>query len=117
MISVSYPEEGFANILGQLIEQKIKEPDKAELARNIRGKLYIEIRNMNVGATVEFEGEKIKVTGEKPEKDFGMISVPDYDTLTLLSTAGMLKQMRLMLSGKLKIKKIGLARKFGALLG
>lgn len=116
MVSVSYPEEGFANILGQLIEQKIQDPKKAEIAKKMRGKIYIEIRNMEVGATVELNGESIRVTNEKPEKGYAMISVSDYDTLTLVATSGLLKQMQLMLSGKLKIKKIGLARKFGALI-
>ncbi|MEM1751601.1 MAG: SCP2 sterol-binding domain-containing protein [Archaeoglobaceae archaeon] len=117
MVSVSYPEEGFANIVGQLIEQKLKEnPKKAEIAKKLRGTIFLEIRDMGVSATVEADGEKIKVTNEKPEKDFALISVSDYDTLTLVSTSGLLKQLRLMLSGKLKIKKIGLARKFGALI-
>ncbi|MEM4689740.1 MAG: SCP2 sterol-binding domain-containing protein [Archaeoglobaceae archaeon] len=117
MVSVSYPEEGFANIVGQLIEQKLKEnPKKAEIAKKLRGTIFLEIRDMGVSATVEADGEKIKVTNEKPEKDFALISVSDYDTLTLVSTSGLLKQLRLMLSGRLKIKKIGLARKFGALI-
>ncbi|MEM0302682.1 MAG: SCP2 sterol-binding domain-containing protein [Archaeoglobaceae archaeon] len=117
MVSVSYPEEGFANIVGQLIEQKLKEnPKKAEIAKKLRGTIFLEIRDMGVSATVEFLNDAIKVTDEKPQKDFALISVSDYETLTLLSTSGLLKQLRLMLSGKLKIKKIGLARKFGALI-
>jgi len=116
MISISYPEEGFANIIGQLIEQKLKDPKKAEIAKNMRGKVYIEIRNIGVGATVDFDGDKIKISHEKPKKDFAMISVSDYETLTLLSSAGLLKQIRIMLSGRLKIKKIGFAKKFGALI-
>ncbi|MCS7143787.1 MAG: SCP2 sterol-binding domain-containing protein [Archaeoglobaceae archaeon] len=117
MVSISYPDRGFPNVVGQLIEQKLKEnPKKAEIAKKMRGKIFLEIRNIGVGATVELDGENIKVTNEKPEKDFALISVSDYDTLTLVSSSGLLKQMRLMLSGKLKIKKIGLARKFGILL-
>ncbi|MCQ4153067.1 MAG: SCP2 sterol-binding domain-containing protein [Archaeoglobi archaeon] len=116
MVSVRYPEEGFANIIGQLLEQRLKEPKKAEIAKNMRGKVYIEIRNIGVGATVEFDGDKINVTNEKPKKDSAIISVSDYETLTLLSSAGLLKQIRLMLSGKLKIRKIGFAKKFGALI-
>lgn len=116
MVSVSYPESGFANIIGQLIEQKVSEPKKAEIAKKMKGKLFLEIRDIRVGATIEFSGEKINVSNERPQKDFALISVADYNTLTLLSSAGMLKQLRLMISGKLKIKKIGFARKFGALL-
>ncbi|MDI9610688.1 MAG: SCP2 sterol-binding domain-containing protein [Archaeoglobaceae archaeon] len=116
MVVVSYPEGGFANIVGQLLEQKLSDPKKAEIAKKMRGKIFLEIRDLGVGATIEFMGEKIKISDEKPQKDFALISVANYNTLALLSSAGMLKQLRLMLSGKLKIKKIGLARKFGALL-
>lgn len=117
MVSVTYPEEGFANIVGQLIEQKLRDnPKKAEIAKKLRGTILLEIRDMGVSATVEADGERIKVTNEKPEKNFALISVSDYDTLTMVSTSGLFKQLRLMLSGKLKIKKIGLARKFGALI-
>lgn len=34
----------------------------------MRGKIYIEIRNMEVGATVELNGESIRVTNEKTRK-------------------------------------------------
>ncbi|MDK2795365.1 MAG: hypothetical protein PWQ22_146 [Archaeoglobaceae archaeon] len=116
MVRVSYPESGFANMLGQLIEQNLREASKAEIAKNMKGEIYLEIRDIEVGATVEFKGEDVEVRNEKPEKPFAMISVADYNTLSLVSSSGILKQLRLILSGKLKIKNMGFARKFGALL-
>lgn len=116
MVSVIYPESGFGSIIGQLIEQKLKDPKKAEMAKKMKGKIFLEIRDMGVGATIEFKGESVEVKNERPDKDFAMISVADYNTLSLLSTSGILKQLRLILSGRLKIKNMGFARKFGALI-
>ncbi|MCX8172543.1 MAG: SCP2 sterol-binding domain-containing protein [Archaeoglobaceae archaeon] len=116
MVRISYPEKGFPNVVGQLIEEKLKDPKKLEMAKNMHGKIFLEIRNLGVFATVEMDGENIRVTADKPDKDYAVISVSDYDTLTIVSTSGLLKQLKLMISGKLRVKKIKLARKFGILL-
>ncbi|MCS7130019.1 MAG: SCP2 sterol-binding domain-containing protein [Archaeoglobaceae archaeon] len=116
MVVVSYPEEGFANMLGQLIEQKVKEEKKAEIAKKMNGKLFLEIREIGVGAMVEFSGESIRVSNERPEKVTALISVADYNTLTMLLTSGILKQLKFIISGKLKIKNLSFVRKFGAIL-
>jgi predicted lipid carrier protein YhbT len=116
MVEVIYSESGFGNVIGQLLEQKLKDPKRAEIAKKMKGKIFLEVRDMGVGATVEFGGGRVEVKNERPQKDFALISVADYNTLASLSSSGILKQLKLVVTGKLKIKNFGFARKFGALI-
>ncbi len=115
-MDVVYDESGFASILGQLIQQKIEDPAKRKMAKKMKGKIVVELRDMNVSATVIFSGNKIEVrNGELPANS--LISA-DFETINTLSSGkvGMLGVLKLMITGKLKIKGIGMARKFQKLL-
>ena len=118
-VEITYEKEGFASILGQLLEQNLSEnPQKVEKAREMEGSIVIQVRDMDTSATVEFGKNRITVYNGTPVKGkFAMISA-DFETINALSTgkAGMLKTLVWILKGKLKIKGIRMARKFQSLL-
>ncbi len=106
-------ESGLAAIIGQLIEQKVN-ANKEKIART-RGSITVKITDMNAEATVYFEGDRIVVKNggggdARIEADFATISAL---TAGKVGTLGVIK---LMLKGKLKIKGIGMAKRFQALL-
>ncbi|WP_202319224.1 SCP2 sterol-binding domain-containing protein [Archaeoglobus neptunius] len=118
-LEVTYEKQGFASILGQLIEQSLsKNPAKGNVVRDLKGSLVVEVTDMDVSATVEFNRDRITVYNGKPvEGKFAVISA-DFETINALSAgkAGLLKTLRWVLSGRLKIKGMRMARKFQSLL-
>lgn len=118
-VEVTYENEGFAMILGQLIDQAItKNPSKGNLVRNLKGNVVVEVTDMNTAATVEFNNGKITVyNGAPTEGKYSLIS-SDFETINSLASgeAGLLKTLKLIITGKLKIKGIRMARKFQSLL-
>ncbi len=118
-VEVTYENQGFAMILGQLIDQTLtKNPSKGNLVRDLEGNLVVEVTDMNASATVEFNKGRITVYNGMPTKGKFSIISSDFETINSLATgkAGLLKTLRLILSGKLKIKGIRMARKFQSLL-
>jgi len=117
MVEVKYDETGFAAIIGQLIQQKLEDPRKATMAKDIRGRIVIDVRDMGVAATVEFESDRIVVRNGKVGENYAEISA-DFETINSLATGeiGTLGVLKLMLKGKLKIRGIGMAGKFQSIL-
>ncbi len=118
-VEVTYENQGFAMVLGQLIDQALTEnPSKGNIVRELKGNLVVELTDMNAAATVEFNMGKITVYNGKPTKGKFSVISSDFETINSLATGkvGMLRTLRLMASGKLKIKGIRMARKFQSLL-
>jgi hypothetical protein len=118
-VEVTYENQGFAMVLGQLIEQALtSNPSKGNLVRELKGNLVVELTDMNAAATVEFNKGRITVYNGRPTKGKFSVISSDFETINSLATgkAGMLKTLRLMARGKLKIKGIRMARKFQSLL-
>ncbi|AAB90785.1 SCP2 sterol-binding domain-containing protein [Archaeoglobus fulgidus] len=118
-VEVTYENQGFAMILGQLIDQALtKNPSKGNLVRDLEGNLVVEVTDMNAAATVEFNKGRITVYNGMPAKGKFSIISSDFETINSLATgkAGMLKTLKLLATGKLKIKGIRMARKFQSLL-
>ncbi len=113
-MKIEYEPSGLAAILGQLLEQKMDE-EKRKIARNLKGSLTIEARDLNAASTIYFEGDKILLKNEKSGN--AMIST-DFQTLNDLASGkiSFFGTLRLMISGKLKIKGFGLVKKFQKLL-
>ncbi len=116
MVEVIYDDVGLASMLGQLLQQKLSDPRKAEIAKSMRGRLVIEVRDMNIAATIVFAGDRIEVRNGGGNAD-SVISA-DFQTINSLATGqvGILGVLKLMITGKLKIKGIGMARKFQEIL-
>lgn len=118
MVEVLYPKEGLANLLGNLLMQNIRrDKRKAEIATKTRGIALIEIKDLGFTATIEFKGDKIEVRNGKPEgSNYALISA-NYGVISyLLGNSSTIKTLRLMLSGKLKVKKITLAKRLSTLM-
>ncbi|MDI3497310.1 SCP2 sterol-binding domain-containing protein [Archaeoglobus sp.] len=118
-VEVTYENQGFAMILGQLIDQALtKNPSKGNLVRDLEGNLVVEVTDMNAAATVEFNKGRITVYNGMPAKGKFSIISSDFETINSLATgkAGMLKTLKLLATGKLKIKGLRMARKFQSLL-
>jgi len=119
MVEVIYPKEGLANLLGNLLLQNTKrDRKKAEIARKTRGTVVIEVRDLGFSATVEFKGDKIEVRNGKPEglSDYALISANFGVISYLLGNNSTINSLKLMLSGKLKIRKIMLAKKLSTIM-
>lgn len=114
-VEVTYERDGLASILGQLIEQILSEkPARANLARDMKGSVVVKVRDMDATATVEFNQGRITVYNGQPVRGkFSVISA-DFDVINDLATgrAGMLKTMLWVLTRRLRIKGIRMARKF-----
>ncbi|WP_290596071.1 MULTISPECIES: SCP2 sterol-binding domain-containing protein [unclassified Archaeoglobus] len=114
-VEVTYEREGLASILGQLIEQILSEkPARANIARDMKGSVVVKVRDMDATATVEFNQGRITVYNGQPVKGkFSVISA-DFDVINDLATgrAGTLKTMLWVLTRRLRIKGIRMARKF-----
>lgn len=118
-IEVTYENQGLALILGQLIDQSItKNPSKGNAVRDLKGSIVVEVTDMNASATVEFNKGKITVYNGLPVKGKFSVISSDFETINALATgkANILKTIRLLASGKLKIKGIRMARRFQKLL-
>ncbi|MFN3384872.1 MAG: SCP2 sterol-binding domain-containing protein [Archaeoglobaceae archaeon] len=115
-MNVVYPDSGFGNIVGQLLEQKLKKPEKADFAKKIRGEITIEVRDLGVSATVRFMGDLVEVMNGSSEKADSTISANFKVINELVSGATSLRILKLMLTRKLRIKGIPMAKKFNALL-
>ncbi|MEM0203934.1 MAG: SCP2 sterol-binding domain-containing protein [Archaeoglobaceae archaeon] len=115
-MNVIYPDSGFGNIVGQMLEQKLKKPGKAELAKKMRGEVVIEVKDFGTSATIKFMGESIEVVNGKTENACSTISAEFKVINELVSGATTLKVLKLMLTRKLRIKGIAMARKLSALL-
>ncbi|MBO8180234.1 MAG: SCP2 sterol-binding domain-containing protein [Archaeoglobus sp.] len=118
-VEVTYENQGFAMILGQLIDQAItKSPSKGNIVRDLKGNLVVEVTDMNAAATVEFNSGRITVYNGMPAKGKYSLISSDFETINSLATgkAGLLKTLKLIITGKLKIKGIKMARKFQSLL-
>ncbi|MCQ4153926.1 MAG: hypothetical protein DSO01_05385 [Archaeoglobi archaeon] len=119
MVEVIYPKEGLANLLGNLIMQNTRRDiKKAEIARKTRGTVVIEIRDLGFTATVELKGDRIEVRNGKPEElsDCALISANFGVISYLLGNNSTIKSLKFMLSGKLKIKKMLLAKKLSTIM-
>jgi len=112
---VRYPDSGLANIIGQLLEQKLKEREKMEIAKKMRGKIVLEMKDLNAYATLEFKGEVVEATNDKTENANASISA-NFETFQKLLSASTLKVIWFIISGKLKIRGFDLALKFGRLI-
>lgn len=118
MVEVVYQKEGFANLVGNLLMQNIRrDKRKAEIARKTRGTAVIEVRDLKFTATIDLKGDRIEVWNGKPEKtDYALISA-NYGIISfLLGNSSILNTLKLMISGKLKIKKIRLAKRLSILM-
>lgn len=113
-MKIEYEPSGLSAILGQLLEQKMNE-EKRKIARNLKGSLTIEARDLNAASTIYFEGDKIILKNEKGGK--AMIST-NFQTLNDLASGkiGFFGTMKLIMTGKLKIKGFGLVKRFKKLL-
>lgn len=118
-VEVTYEKTGLASVLGQLIEQSVSEkPAKSDMARNMKGSVVVRVEDMDATATVEFNQGRITVYNGQPAKGkFAMISA-SFEVINDLATgrAGTLKTLRWILTRKLKIKGIRMARKFQRIL-
>lgn len=115
-MNVTYPDTGFGNIVGQMLEQKLKESRKAELAKRLRGEAVIEVKDLGVSATIKFMGDFIEVVNGKSGKATSTISA-DFNVINeLVSGATSLKVLKFILTRKLRVKGFGMARKLSALL-
>ncbi len=114
-MKVVYPESGVASILGQMIEQSLKDkPHKRKIAEKLRGKkVVIEFTDQNAAATVEFRDDEIVLKNTKEDGDSAYIG-GDFETLTKITTGevGTLKTLWLMMKGKVKMKKSGVLKEF-----
>ncbi|MET1124784.1 MAG: SCP2 sterol-binding domain-containing protein [Archaeoglobaceae archaeon] len=112
-MEVRYDEAGLASIIGQMIEQKLREKEK--LVRNLRGSITIELTDFDSSATVYFTGDSVIVRNGGGGE--ALIST-DFETLNKLATGeiGTLGALKLMLKRKLKIKGLGMAMKLQSLL-
>ncbi len=118
-VEVTYENEGFAMILGQLIDQAItKNPSKSNLARSLKGNIVVEVTDMDTAATVEFNNGKITIYNGMPTKGKYSLISSDFETINSLASGevGLLKTLKLIVTRKLKIKGIRMARKFQSLL-
>lgn len=115
-MNIIYPESGFGNIVGQILEQKLKKPEKTELARKMRGEVVIEVKDFRASATIKFMGDSIEVVNGKTENTCSTISANFKVINELVSGATTPKVLKLILTRKLKIKGIAMARKLSALL-
>ncbi len=114
-VEVTYEKEGFASVLGQLIEQILTErPARANLARDMKGSVVVKVRDMDAAATVEFNQGRITIYNGQPVKGKFSVITADFDVINDLASgkAGMLKTMSWLLRGRLKIKGIRMAQKF-----
>lgn len=115
-MNVTYPDSGFGNIVGQLLEQKLKKPGKAELTKRMRGEVVIEVKDLGVSATIKFMGDFIEVVNGKSENALSTISA-DFNVINeLVSGTTSLKVLKFILTRKLRVKGFGMARKLSALL-
>ncbi|NHW23516.1 MAG: hypothetical protein HA489_04605 [Archaeoglobales archaeon] len=91
---------------------------KAETARKTRGTVVIDIRDLGFTATVELKGDRIEVRNGKPEElsDCALISANFGVISYLFGNNSTIKSLKFMLSGKLKIKKILLAKKLSTIM-
>ncbi len=115
-VNVVYPDSGFGNIVGQLLEQKLKKSEKAEFAKKMRGEITVEVRDLGVSATIRFMGEFVEVINGSSEKADSTISANFKVINELVSGATTLRVLKLMLTRKLRIRGISMAKKFSALL-
>lgn len=115
-MKVVYPESGFGSIVGQILEQKLKKPEKIEIAKRMRGGIAIEVEDLEAVATVRFKGESIEVTNGKAEDVSSTISANFKVINELVSQPKTLKVLKLIITRKLKIKGFTMARMFSALL-
>ncbi|MCS7143857.1 MAG: SCP2 sterol-binding domain-containing protein [Archaeoglobaceae archaeon] len=118
MVEVVYPKEGLANLLGNLIMQNVRrDKRKAEIAMKTRGTAVIEIRDLGFTATIEFMGDKIEVKNGKPEKSKYALISANYGVISsLLGNSSTIKTLKLMLSGKLKVKNVALAKRLSTIM-
>lgn len=115
-MKVIYPESGFGNIVGQLLEEKLKKLEKVEIAKKMRGGIVIEVKDLGVSATIKFTGESVEVFNGKTESACSTISANFEVINELVSGSTTLKVLKLIITRKLRIKGIAMARKFSALL-
>ncbi|MEM0332811.1 MAG: SCP2 sterol-binding domain-containing protein [Archaeoglobaceae archaeon] len=113
-MKIEYEPSGLAAILGQLLEQRMNE-EKIKIAKSLKGSLTIEAKDLNAASTIYFEEDKIMLKNEKGGK--AVIST-DFQTLNELASGkiGTFGTLRLMISGKLKIKGLRLVKRFQKLL-
>jgi putative sterol carrier protein len=118
-MKVVYPESGVAAILGQMIEQNLKDkPDKEKIAQKLKGeKVVVEFTDQNAAATVEFKDDEIVLTNSKYTGDCAYIGT-DFETMTKITAGqiGFVRTLWLLLTGKLKMKKSGVLKEFQKLL-
>lgn len=118
MYEITYPEEGFANILGQLIQQKLSQgKQKQQLARELKGTIVIEATDVGVSATLEFDQNGVRMYNGKPsEGSYALVSGKFEIISSIASRSGILRTLLLILSGRLKVKGVRMASKLTALL-
>ncbi len=106
----------FATILGRILEEKLRDRRRAEIARKINGSVTVECRDLGMSATVTFNGDRIVV-----ENGYGgkYLTSADLQTLNGLTFGkiGLLDTLKLIMKGRLKIKGMMFAMKFRKLLG
>ena len=96
-----------------MIEQKIsKIPEKLKSKR-----VVLEILDQSVAATIDFGDEEIIVENKKPEGDYAYIAT-DFETLTKLASGeiGLFTTLKLIITGKLKVKNMGVVKEFQKIL-
>lgn len=115
-VEYSRDELGFATILGKILEEKLRDGKKEEIARRINGSVTVECRDLGMSATVTFRGDRIVV--ENGSRSSNLISA-DLQTLNGLTFGkiGLLGTLKLVVKGRLKIKGMMFAMKFRKLLG
>ncbi|MEM2346543.1 MAG: SCP2 sterol-binding domain-containing protein [Archaeoglobaceae archaeon] len=117
-MDVLYPKEGFANLVGNLLMQNIRrDKKKAKIAMKTRGIAVIEVKDLGFSATIEFKGDKIEVRNGKPEgSNYALISANYGVISSLLGNSSTIKTLKLIISGKLRVKKIGLAKRLSVIM-
>ncbi|WP_202319100.1 SCP2 sterol-binding domain-containing protein [Archaeoglobus neptunius] len=110
-VEYSREELKFATILGKILEEKLRDKKKEEIARRINGSVSVECRDLKMSTTITFKGDRVIV--ESGSKGKYLISA-DLQTLNGLTFGkiGLLGTVKLIIKGKLKIKGMIFAMKF-----
>ncbi len=56
---------GFATILEKILEEKLRDKRREEIARGINGSVTVECRDLKMSATITFEGGRVVENGSR----------------------------------------------------